>query len=600
MGEEAKDDPISQQHLQVACTRSSSVLNHDDEVGDDDNSRRTSEYHRKLSALKLLDNTSNIGSGTRTPNSRSQDQRSNFRRLIPIPVDKKGRLVRRQFISALRRTSPAELPEVVELGHYQKNKEFVSKFVEASYVRNAFSQSLATLPGASPLSNSQSSETNTRTSSSSENNAKFPLSGISENKRTLRFLKVPDPKKIPRERPTCDNNEWVRFLKSKAMNSREPNHLVQVTFDNRKKLETNRLFLNKQKRTRGRSPNKSSAISPPVDETSGPEDNPKSSLANLATNNISAKVVTDNCNNLDTRPTDSAQPVSDTQSKSDRVNTSQMRGRSLEKEKQGQSSKDESNNHSRTPQRNNNHAAQPPTANLGEEKSTPVTDSSLKKDPLEKKSGAVAAAVSNKNSNDTPKQHKYTFISSDSLRQALNFQCMISLSENTDSCSSTSTSASTSSSNEVSIVRSSGRSQTPSPVVINNKVNFSTSNNANSSSPSTSDTNASSSSNHGNTKPNKKLSTGPKAPKKYSEKMKAEASVVQRISELQKEGMWWERRLPKVYEPPRVKAHWDYLLEEMTWMAADFMNERKWKRNAAKKVTFSFYLEHDFLHELGV
>lgn len=58
---------------------------------------------------------------------------------------------------------------------------------------------------------------------------------------------------------------------------------------------------------------------------------------------------------------------------------------------------------------------------------------------------------------------------------------------------------------------------------------------------------------------------------------------MQRIQELQKEGMWSERRLPKVQEPPRPKAHWDYLLEEMVWLAADFAQERKWKKAAAKK-----------------
>lgn len=65
-----------------------------------------------------------------------------------------------------------------------------------------------------------------------------------------------------------------------------------------------------------------------------------------------------------------------------------------------------------------------------------------------------------------------------------------------------------------------------------------------------------------------------------------EAYVMQRISELQREGLWSEKRLPKVQEPPRVKAHWDYLIEEMIWLAADFAQERKWKKAAAKKVFF--------------
>ncbi|KAK0093865.1 hypothetical protein PV326_012451 [Microctonus aethiopoides] len=62
-----------------------------------------------------------------------------------------------------------------------------------------------------------------------------------------------------------------------------------------------------------------------------------------------------------------------------------------------------------------------------------------------------------------------------------------------------------------------------------------------------------------------------------------EAYVMQRITELQREGLWSERRLPKVQEPARTKAHWDYLLEEMVWLAADFAQERKWKKAAAKK-----------------
>lgn len=63
-----------------------------------------------------------------------------------------------------------------------------------------------------------------------------------------------------------------------------------------------------------------------------------------------------------------------------------------------------------------------------------------------------------------------------------------------------------------------------------------------------------------------------------------EAHVVQRIAELQRDGLWSEKRLPKVAEPPRAKSHWDYLLEEMVWLAADFAQERKWKKNSARKV----------------
>ena len=63
-----------------------------------------------------------------------------------------------------------------------------------------------------------------------------------------------------------------------------------------------------------------------------------------------------------------------------------------------------------------------------------------------------------------------------------------------------------------------------------------------------------------------------------------EAEVMKAIAELRKEGMWSASRLPKVQEPSRIKTHWDYLLEEMHWLATDFHNERRWKINAAKKV----------------
>ncbi|XP_035206695.1 LOW QUALITY PROTEIN: helicase domino-like [Stegodyphus dumicola] len=67
------------------------------------------------------------------------------------------------------------------------------------------------------------------------------------------------------------------------------------------------------------------------------------------------------------------------------------------------------------------------------------------------------------------------------------------------------------------------------------------------------------------------------------ERAKQEAYVMQRVGDLRKEGLWSLKRLPKVAECPRIKAHWDYLLEEMVWLATDFAQERKWKKAAAKK-----------------
>lgn len=69
----------------------------------------------------------------------------------------------------------------------------------------------------------------------------------------------------------------------------------------------------------------------------------------------------------------------------------------------------------------------------------------------------------------------------------------------------------------------------------------------------------------------------------FSDKAKQEVYVMQRVQELQREGLWMEKRLPKLAEPSRQKAHWDYLLEEMQWLAVDFAQERKWKKSAAKK-----------------
>ncbi|XP_041423122.1 E1A-binding protein p400 isoform X2 [Xenopus laevis] len=63
-----------------------------------------------------------------------------------------------------------------------------------------------------------------------------------------------------------------------------------------------------------------------------------------------------------------------------------------------------------------------------------------------------------------------------------------------------------------------------------------------------------------------------------------ESYIHQRIAELRKEGMWSPRRLPRLQEPCRTKSHWDYLLEEMSWMAADFAQERIWKQACAKKL----------------
>uniref|UniRef100_A0A8C8K7U3 E1A binding protein p400 n=1 Tax=Oncorhynchus tshawytscha TaxID=74940 RepID=A0A8C8K7U3_ONCTS len=80
---------------------------------------------------------------------------------------------------------------------------------------------------------------------------------------------------------------------------------------------------------------------------------------------------------------------------------------------------------------------------------------------------------------------------------------------------------------------------------------------------------------------------------KQAEQTKLESQVHQRISELRKEGQWSASRLPKLMESPRPKSHWDYLLEEMQWMAADFAQERRWKMAAAKKLVRTCSRYHD-------
>ncbi|MEE6504394.1 hypothetical protein FKM82_005176 [Ascaphus truei] len=72
-----------------------------------------------------------------------------------------------------------------------------------------------------------------------------------------------------------------------------------------------------------------------------------------------------------------------------------------------------------------------------------------------------------------------------------------------------------------------------------------------------------------------------------------ENQVHQRIAELRKEGLWSLRRLPKLQEASRPKSHWDYLLEEMQWMAADFAQERMWKVASAKKLVRTAARHHE-------
>ncbi|XP_028942441.1 E1A-binding protein p400, partial [Antrostomus carolinensis] len=72
-----------------------------------------------------------------------------------------------------------------------------------------------------------------------------------------------------------------------------------------------------------------------------------------------------------------------------------------------------------------------------------------------------------------------------------------------------------------------------------------------------------------------------------------ENEILQRITALRKEGLWSLKRLPKLQEAPRHKSHRDYLLEEMQWMATDFVQERRWKMITAKRLILSVARHHE-------
>ncbi|KAL1920114.1 uncharacterized protein VTP21DRAFT_1260 [Calcarisporiella thermophila] len=57
--------------------------------------------------------------------------------------------------------------------------------------------------------------------------------------------------------------------------------------------------------------------------------------------------------------------------------------------------------------------------------------------------------------------------------------------------------------------------------------------------------------------------------------------ALQRIESLKNANMWSFRQLKRHKAPPRTKSSWDYLLDEMRWLQADFKEERKWKISLA-------------------
>ncbi|CAL8074545.1 unnamed protein product [Calicophoron daubneyi] len=60
-----------------------------------------------------------------------------------------------------------------------------------------------------------------------------------------------------------------------------------------------------------------------------------------------------------------------------------------------------------------------------------------------------------------------------------------------------------------------------------------------------------------------------------------EATVLQRVSLLRRQGLWSANRLPKVMEPKCESTFHEFLLSEATWMSVDFTEERKWKKRIA-------------------
>jgi E1A-binding protein p400 len=71
------------------------------------------------------------------------------------------------------------------------------------------------------------------------------------------------------------------------------------------------------------------------------------------------------------------------------------------------------------------------------------------------------------------------------------------------------------------------------------------------------------------------------------DRVKHETHILKRIDELKSDGKWTNQRLAKCLEPNKRKTHWDYLLDEMRWLAEDFLLEKRWKQTMAKKISLA-------------
>jgi hypothetical protein len=66
--------------------------------------------------------------------------------------------------------------------------------------------------------------------------------------------------------------------------------------------------------------------------------------------------------------------------------------------------------------------------------------------------------------------------------------------------------------------------------------------------------------------------------------LEEEEQLLKELKDMKDKGMTTVA-IPKMLdEPARQKTHWDFLLEEMAWLAKDFKEERIWKTEAAKKI----------------
>ena len=71
------------------------------------------------------------------------------------------------------------------------------------------------------------------------------------------------------------------------------------------------------------------------------------------------------------------------------------------------------------------------------------------------------------------------------------------------------------------------------------------------------------------------------------DRVKHESEILKRIDHLKSQGKWSNQRLVKIQEAKKRKTHWDYLLDEMRWLAEDFAHEKRWKQMMAKKLSLA-------------